>query len=203
MKRTIWSMAFILGTMITANAQETIRYYGHGLIQLKEGNEIKGVVKYSPQNPNNVWIQEDGKKWEKYKNKEVAAFKVEDKIFHSKVNKGAVATNPNYFMELLVPEDYKIKVYRYQEQSSLLVGGNYEVTTEYFVEFPEQDEVLGTGSMKLMPFHKKGVKYVESCPDLVKKISGKESGYKIGMISNDEMKASVLIKVAEDYQNCN
>ena len=170
---------------------------------MNDGTELKGEVKYSPQRPNIVSIQEDGKKWERYKNKEVASFKVEDKIFESKINKGAAATNPNYFMELLVPEDYKIKVYRYTEQSNLMVGGSYEVTVEYFVQFPDEENVMSANSMKLTPFHKKGVKYVESCPVLVERISKKESGYKIGMISNDEMKADVLKQVAADYQNCN
>lgn len=195
-------LLFLLTASLTLNAQKTKYYEGQGTITLESGDVLTGEVVYRPNTQGHVRFKGEGMdKFEKQKLNDVASFTVDGNSWETKINKGAIAANNRYFMQALSSTDSKIKVYKYEQQAKVGSDNNFPITTEYFVQIDDSKEVLAVGHLKFTPF-KKVAKLVSDCPDLAKKIEKKSSGYKIGLISSDLMKAEMFQKISNEYAEC-
>lgn len=193
-------LLFLFVTLSINAFADRIIYKDHGQVNLLDGKELKGIVRYSPMWPSYLEIQEvDSPDFRKVKFKEIKTFIIGDQKWLKKDVKGVVGFNDDYFLQQLSPDTQKIKLFKYEQQNP----NTYEMEEEtYYVLLPNQENVISIGDMKLLPFNKKFPKYIEDCPTLAKKIEKKENGYAIKMISSDISKLKVYMKVSEEYQNC-
>jgi len=181
-----------------------ICYSGPGKVVLNNGETITGNVEYCLSSPARVRILPDGKSDDmKYKSSEVKEFNVGDKQYLSlELKGGAVSVGSDLqFAQLMTPADSKIKVLMSETQSTVVVNNNFAVTTSYYALVPGQEAAYALSDIRFTPF-KKMTKYVEDCPVIVEKINNKEKGYFIPMVTTDEARKEVFLKIAMEYQNC-
>ncbi len=201
------SFYFAFLVMLTTYAQEsmepTISYVGQGKIILESGETKTGKVFFYPNSPTKVRIVEEGMEDnDKLKVQDVVSFSIEDKQWAKVVNKGAVGASPLYFMEKLTPSDRFLQVYKYEQQNSFGTDQGFLVVRQYYAGIESWEEVFSVGSLKFNPFHKKGSRIFEGCPELANKIAKKEDNYKLPLVSTDIMKANVFMAISEEYHNC-
>lgn len=204
--KTLFAGLFLLTLTMIVSAQETeqkkyIEYKGDGDVLLKDGTTLNGVVLFAPQFPGRIKIQVTGEDKERKINyNEMTRFTIGDKIFHIIQTSGL--GNPNTIAQLLTPEEYEIKVYKYEQQSLLGTNYLYNTTTDYYVSVPGEEKAYSLTDMKLMPFNKKMAKYTASCKELSTKILKKNDGYKIPLISTMDQKIEIIKKIAKEYEEC-
>jgi hypothetical protein len=200
MKNLVLLLTFL--SMITLNgiAQTGfVEYKGEGKVILNDGKTVEGKVTFRLSSPGKVFVVVDGKK-EKYNYNEVKEFMVDNKHYYTIQTKAL--GNSNTFAYILNPENTKMRIYQYEQQPSILSGGDSQITTEYYVLFEGEEFAININDAKFLPFKKKMAAKVESCSELSKKIAGKEDGYKVGMASLPGKKLEVFLKVAKEYDEC-
>lgn len=193
-----------LSVMFKLNAQTgQSEYSGAGMVTLLDGSEVRGVVTYYPSSPGKVFVKKDGEeKSEKYKAKDVKEFTLSDLHYYSIIAKGGVDIGSDgAFGRLLNSPDSKIKLFLCESQSNIVVGSTPPVDQSYYALVPGETAAYTLSGMKFTPF-KKMANIVADCPDLAKKITGKEEGYFCPMMTTDDYRLKVFLKVAEEYSNC-
>ncbi len=114
--------------------------------------------------------------------------------------------NKTIFMEMVnaLPDD-KFKMYRLRKLEKNPMQGSdqkpYDLKRGYYVMLPEFKNAHEIIDLAFTPFAKKMSEYLKDCPDLAKKITDKESGYKYNMFNgaaNDE----IFLRVMTEYNNC-
>lgn len=186
----------------TETMEPTVKYEGNGSIYLENGETIKGTLRFYASRPTKVFFIEEGSdEKDKLKIDEIKGFDIEDKIWSKVISKGSIGGNM-YFMQRLTPENRDLGVFLYEQQNTLGNESGFLVTREYYVKKSDWDEAYTVGHLKFTPFHKKGPKVFADCSELAKKIGNKHSDYKMGLMTSDNMKAGIYMKISEEYQDC-
>lgn len=202
MKKYILNLLVLVILTSTAIAQtDFITYRGPGKVVTHKGETFIGEVIYSLSSPGRVKVILEDKTDKVLNYDETKEFTVDDRQYHA--IKVKILGNPNTFAQLINPESSSlIKVYRNEQQPTIVVGGNFAVTTSYYIGLPNQDKAFETGDLAMMPFNKKMAEVVKDCPALAKKIMDKEDGYKIGMMSVDLLRVPVYLRIAKEFDAC-
>jgi hypothetical protein len=180
-------------------------YSGTGKVTMKTGEVLEGKVEYCLSYPGKVYLTQVGAtKDTKYKCDEVKEFNIDDKQYVSISCKGGAVSvgSDKQFARLLSPVDYKIKLYISETQPSVVTDNNYSKTISYYCQLPgETEAAYALSDMKFTPF-KKMAKYIADCPSIATKIESKAEGYTVPMITTDEARKEIFMKIADEYQNC-
>jgi len=192
MKNTL--MILLLFTFICINAYPQ-SYAGNGKIILNSGEELVGKVAIELYHPDEVAIGLSNREIKNFNTRAVKEFYIEDK--HYFTIKIPVIGNTNTFAYLISKEGYKIRLFRY-EQSDL----SKSISTEIYVLFEGEQKAYTLDDFRVHPFSKVS-KFVQSCPELAKKIADKQEGYTLPNSASTDEFIELYKKVAEEYQNCN
>jgi hypothetical protein len=206
MKATISFSVFCLLLSIGAFAQsDFVCYSGNGKVIMKSGDVIEGKVEFCLSYPGKVYVTPAGAtKDTKYKCDEVKEFNIDDKQYVSLSCKGGAVTvgSDKAFVRLLTPVDYKLKLYISETQPAVVTDNNYAKTVMYYCQIPgDTDAAYALSDLKFTPF-KKMAKYIADCPAIATKIENKEEGYTVPMMTTDEARKEVVLKIANEYQTC-
>lgn len=205
MKNLFKSFLFLvlLVAPLAAFSQDFVEYSSDGKVILANGSEIIGTVRYMPTSPGKVFVTPNGStEKEKYKAVEVKEFTVQGFTYHSIKTGGEINVGKDgAFGRILNQPDSKIKIYLCESQPSIVAGAIPPPDKSYYASLPGEPEALNINGGKFMPF-KKITKYLADCPDLVSKIEGKTEGYTYPMMTTDDVRLKVFLKVAEEYQSC-
>lgn len=187
---------------LTVSAQDFVHYRDNGTITLKDSSIIEGDLYYSLSYPGHVRLVQPGRD-DKLRPEEMIGFQIGDMVFKTILAKDAISlTGKGYmFARLLNPDCTKIQVYKSETQAIIAVNNNAEITTSYYVFMPEVGQALPVGDLKFMP-SRKIAKYVTQCPDLASKLASKDKDYSVGMISSDQMRVNLFLKIAREYEAC-
>jgi len=192
-------MGIVSLTMCAQNSSPLYELNGKGVIELVDGTLIEGDIYYNASNAGRVKITVSGEDEQtKYKVNEVARFTVGD-IEYLNMTPSGVIGNGGIFVTLISNKEYDIKIYKYYIQNKDLVYSYYVDEITYYVQLPNEEKLIDINDMKLTPFHKKLPKYIADCTELCEKISKKEKGYKIGMLTTLDKKLEIYKKIAEEY----
>ncbi|TKB99085.1 hypothetical protein [Pedobacter cryophilus] len=203
MRKKLFHLFILIGLSSTAFAQSGfINYKGEGNVVTNAGETLTGTVYYALSSPRRVSIKLVDGTEKKFDYDDTKSFIVGEKQYHA--IKIKTLGNPNTFAQLLNPQSSSfIKVYKNETQPTIVVGGDYTVTTTHFIGVTGEEVAYDTGDLKLTPFNKKMAEIVKACPELAKKIADKENGYKVGLISNDIFRVPVYLRIAQEYDACN
>lgn len=202
MKKVLFSILLLASISLTALSQtDFVTYVGPGNLITNTGETFNGKVVYSLSSPGKVRVIFDDKTDKTFNYNETKEFTVNDRHYYA--IKVKIVGNPNTFAQLLNPESSSlIKVYRNEQQPTIVVDRNFTITTSYYIGLPNQDKAIETGDLKMMPFNKKMAEVVKDCPALAKKIMDKEDGYKMGMMSVDLLRIPVYLRIAKEFDAC-
>ncbi len=207
MMKSLFSFSVLcLLTSLGVNAQtDFVCYSGNGKATLKSGEVIEGKIEYCLSYPGKVYVTPAGAtKDTKYKCDEVKEFNIDDKQYVSLSCKGGAVTvgSDKAFVRLLTPADYKLKLYISETQPAVVTDNNYAISVMYYCQIPGDTEAAyALSDLKFTPF-KKMAKYIADCPSLATKIESKAEGYTVGMVTTDEARKEVILKIAGEYQTC-
>jgi len=158
------------------------------------GIEKVGDIKFNEINTHFFWFKAQDEKAVKIFAKDVKLFKYNNieeyitlkKNFHIKANK-----------------ENKVKIYkrfvREKGNTANAAPGRVFGEYNYFIIISDVLELKSINDISLLPFHKKVSVLLKDCPELSKKISKKEKGYKKTLITT---RYKLWKKFATEYENC-
>jgi hypothetical protein len=190
---------------IAAFAQnDFVCYTDNGKLVMASGQIIEGKVQYCLTSPAKVFVTPAGAtKDVKYKCDEVKEFNIDEKQYISISLKGGDVSigSGKQFARLLTPADFKVKLLISETQPAVVTGNNYAITVSYYCQVPGAENANALSDLKFTPF-KKMAKYLVDCPAIATKIENKEEGYSLPMMTTDDARKDVFLKIAGEYQNC-
>lgn len=142
----------------------------------------------------------------------IKGYELKNDYYELKEVKGSFHLVKEYsFMKRLTKANSKIHLYenlkKISHPSGKHVNSYTTYETEYFLQLPNErsEEVWPLSGSKFVPnFHNKMSKVVADCPSLARKIANKEDGYFYSQVSFvKEKRAAVLMKIIDEYNNCN
>lgn len=202
MKKTLLFIAFAICSL-SIFAQDAVELYelqGTGEIELVDGTIITGEINYNAFNNSRVRIKTvEAEDFTKYKVDEVKRFVVSGIEYINKETTGSIGIEGGEFLTLISNNECEIKIYQLHVQSHGPYLAKYVDEISYYLELPGLDKLVGMTDLKLMPFHKKMPTYISDCPELCEKITKKEKGYKIGLLTTPNQKIDIITRIAEEY----
>ncbi len=202
MKKYLFSLLLLTAIAFGAMAQtDFVSYKGQGKLITNTGETYTGLVFYALSRPRRVTVVLEDKTEKVFNYDDTKEFNIGDRQYYTIRVK--ILGNPNTFAQLLNPESSGfIKLYRNEQQPTIVTNKDFTITTSYFIGIKDQEYAMAAGDIKLMPFNKKMSEIVKDCPALATKILEKQDGYKLGMISNDLMRMTVFQKIAKEFDEC-
>jgi len=192
------------------NTANDLRFM-EGTVYLTNGRTVDGKISVSSgsflSSPLKVY-QDGDKKPMQFSLRDIQSYRLRNDYFDLKNIRGGLSIGQHFvFMKRLTPEDSRIHLYEHLVQSRDkrdLHRNRYE--TEYFMQLPSDNstDVWPVNGSKLVPeFDEKMSKLVKDCPNLSKKIAGKEEGYFYRQVTIfKEKRMDVLLNIIEEYNQC-
>lgn len=191
-------------------------YISQGKIYPNEGEPITRKLGYSFLAKNLYVFREDGKR-EKLKPKEIKGFTLDTLgVMDFVVKQGAIYQN-------ITPNDGKeVRLYKKFISQGLVtyaIEDEVQGDWQYFLDFPDKKNVLSIDDIRVS-IHKTLPRYLGACPELAKKVSQRQEGYKYEgnplkvkkvmkqALLNSEKdapenpKAGLYLKILREYYNC-
>ncbi|MEE9348799.1 MAG: hypothetical protein V3U80_01990 [Flavobacteriaceae bacterium] len=165
------AILFIAALSMTAQHNYRLGQYYEGYIVNLDGEKVRGYLKYQDESQRykKVIFKTDKKaKKQKFKPKQLKAYKVAGEVFHSVAYKDVLFKNIHF---LLLSEEGCINTYSFGSFNS-----KQEWETKLVIA--KGDEAY-TGGTFLMGFSKKFSKFISENTALAKKVKNKEKGYKV------------------------
>ena len=169
--RNILLVVFVLAAM-SARAQEEYKLFDYyeGYVIHKDGNKERGYIQYldeSDRYEKVVFKKELNGKKEKLKPKDIAGYKVADKIYHTVEFKSIPFKNTKF---LVLEKDGCLKQYYYRSLSE----GAWSTT----VILKNDEQAVNTQTF-ILGFADKMADMVKNNEELAQKIRNKEKGYSL------------------------
>lgn len=213
--------AYFLMSTSTIYAQSTspfdeYEYTSQGVLYLNDGEPIAGKLQYSIFF-NHVYLLDVDGEAQKFKSKHLKGF-VLDTLGGMKfdVKQGGIYQN-------ITPRGgQEIKMYKCfvsDRPVTYAIQNEIQGQWEYYLDFPDKKNVLSINDLRIS-VHKTLPRYLGDCPELAKKVSERQEGYKyegnpfkVGKImkqavANSEKdapenpKAGLYLKILKEYYDC-
>ncbi len=199
-----------------------------GVLYPKEGDSLQGIIHFSFLEGNVHLSRTNNKgkrRTETFKPKSLHSFHLDslDGLYFEVVKVKATLGSKEVICQNLTPGVYGlVKLYRQfitQGLLTLAVDGKVLGNWEYSVLLPGEEKVMNLQELKLNPMHKKLPAYLSDCPILADKVARQEEGYTFqgnvfqisqslrqaqaeGASSQDELRLSIYMRIAEEYNTC-
>ena len=182
-----------------------ISYSGTGRIITNDGKELLGNLRFSFVSSRKVFYKLSDGEEQKILVNDLKEFFIDDLHFVKLPSTSLTLVGSDEDIAIVkIPETFKIKIYKTISQGTVGSGNpaTYETIREIVVLFPNALKPKSITDLSFMPFNKKVSKIIADCPALSEKIMNKTEGYKLGMISSDQQRLEMFLKVALEYQDC-
>lgn len=206
MRKLLILFLIALNVSVYAQTQEPeISYSGSGKIVTNDGKELQGEISFSFVSSRKIAFKPVDGEEQKILVKDVKEFYISDMHFVKVLSTALTLAGSNEEIAIIkTPENYKIKIYETINQGIIGSGSpaTYETNRDYVVLFPNAEKPRSISDLSFAPLNKKVSKLIADCPSLSEKIASKADGYKLGMISSDQQRLDMFLKIANEYQEC-
>ena len=181
----------------------------NGTVFFADNTQQTGVIHFSLDEPTKILFHPaDKMKPEIVKSKLIHHFILAGKTFYAvtfKESSLAIGKEKS-FMEMVnadINDKFKLFYLRQQNinKEKQFQNTPFIVDHAYFVQFQDWEKAHDSQDLTFIPFAKKMSEYVKDCPELSKKISDKEDGYKVSMFGGNANN-EVVIRIMQEFNTC-